>query len=111
MTGSRFLPFLKIAFWRGPAMLMALGLLALLTNAVGIWALGDVTHWLQWVRSHRAVLTLWRILLYGVIVIAWIPTRRKVISAEPNAAIRLMRVEVASAIAIILIEAAALIQT
>jgi hypothetical protein len=112
MRPARLLPFFKAAIWRFPAAVFAFGLLAFVVNAVGIGSLGGVSRWVRWFHDHRLHFLLWRILLYGVTVYAWLPMRRRVLSAEPGAAtaVRLMRAEVAAIVAVALLEAIALFQ-
>jgi len=79
----------------------------MLVNAIGISTLGGAARWVSWLQGHRVYFLLWRVLLYGGTVFAWLPMRRRVLSAEADgtAAIRLLRAEVAAIAAVILIEA------
>ena len=112
MPFARFSRIFKSAIWRVPATVFALGLLAFIVNAVGIWSLGGVGRWAGWFQDHRVYFLLWRILLYGVTAYAWLPMRRRVLSGEPDAgtAVRLIRAEVAAIVAVVLIEAMVLFQ-
>jgi len=106
MPLARFSRIFKSAIWCVPATVFALGLLAFIVNAVGIWSLGGVDRWARWFQDHRVYFLLWRILLYGVTAYAWLPMRSRVLGAEPDAgtAARLIRAEVAAIVAVVLIE-------
>lgn len=100
---------MKFAFWRVPIVLLSLGLLSFLMNALGVWAVGDVEHWARWVGQHRVLLAMWRFVVYGATITAWLSMRRRLIATEPAAATRLLRVEVATLIVVALIEFAGIL--
>jgi hypothetical protein len=106
MPASRYLLMLKPAIWC-MATFCALVLLAFLINAVGIWSLGGIHRWVNWFQEHRAYFLLWRLLVYGVTMCAWLPMRRRVLRSEGDAAApgRLIRAEVAAIVVVVLIEA------
>jgi hypothetical protein len=112
MRSARCLPIFKSAIWRVSATVFVLGLLAFVVNTVGIWSLGGVSRWVRWFQDHRVYFLLWRIVLYGVTVYAWLPMRRRVLSGETDAGagVRLIRAEVAAIVAVLLIEPMVLFQ-
>lgn len=112
MRITRLWPLLKSAVWGILVTLFALVLLAFVINAVSVASLGSTNRWARWIQGHRLYLLLWRVLLYAITVYAWIPMRRRVLSAEADAAaVRLLRAEVAAGVAVVLIEATVFFQT
>src|SRR5690349_17097183 len=92
--------------WRIPAAVLSLGLLAFLANIVGIWSLGGVARWMRWLHDHRMYFLLWRLLLYSATIYGWLSMRRRVLEVEPGTAtaVRLLRVEVAGVVTLVLME-------
>jgi len=101
------LRILRHGIWRIFAGALALGLLALLVNAMGIWLLGGVSNWARWFQDHRVHFLVWRLCVYGVTIYGWLWMRRRIRHAEPDAAaaVRLIRTEVAAIATVVLIEA------
>ena len=113
MRITRLWPLLKSAVWGVWVTLFALVLLAFVIHVIGVTSLGDANRWVRWFQGHRLYFLLWRVLLYAITVYAWMPMRRRVLRAEADAAaaVRLLRVEVAAGVAVVLIEATAFFQT
>ncbi len=79
---------------------------AVLVNAAGIRLAGDADHWMQWMRGHTNYFRAWRLLLYVGTALGWIWMRRRVLQREPSpdARRRLMRLEIATVMALTLLE-------
>ena len=112
MRGPRFRLICKPALWCF-ATIAASALLTFLVNAVGMMSLGGVRQWAHWFQDHRLYFLLWRILIYGITVYAWLAMRRRVLTAEPDGAtaMRLLRAEVSAIVAVVLIEGVQLFQS
>ena len=113
MRTSRLWPVFKSAAWRVPLLFFGLALVVFLINAWAIVAFGSIDRWVTWFQRHRLHFLLWRLLLYGVTAYAWLPLRRRIVTAEAGSATaaRLLRAEVAAVIAVVLIEALTFLQS
>lgn len=93
-------------FW-----LVALVVVAVAVNLVGIRVVGDAEAWRQWLRGHATYFFAWRLGLYGAIAYGWWRVRSRVIQRDPSAGarMRIMRAEVAAVVVLALLEGAQLL--
>ncbi|UQP97318.1 hypothetical protein KP728_17460 [Xanthomonas arboricola pv. juglandis] len=98
----------------GSALLWALLVIgaAVVVNLVGIRLVGDVEGWQRWLQAHADHFALWRLFLYGATAYGWWWMRRRLLRREPSNETRqrLVRTEVAAVVAIVLLEASALLR-
>nr|WP_255626199.1 hypothetical protein [Xanthomonas sp. NCPPB 1067] len=85
---------------------LAIGI-AVAANLVGIRMLGGIEAWNHWLRAHAGYFVAWRLVLYGATAWGW---RRLRIRNHQNAKniddlARIRRVEVATVLAVLLLEA------
>jgi len=90
-------------------------LVAGLVNLAGVRIAGDIEGWTAWLKDHAAIFMVWRIALYAGVVCGWVWMRRRVLHREEaqeeqeegsrnRSAMRLMRIEVAAVIALLVLE-------
>lgn len=94
------------AFW-----LVALIVVAVAVNLIGIRVAGGIEAWQQWLRGHAAYFLAWRLCLYGGIAYGWWRVRGRVIQRDPTASARarIACVEIAAVVVLALLEAAQLL--
>lgn len=92
------------------AMLAALTVVAIVVHVIGVRLVGSVAAWQRWLHEHAWTFALWRLSLYAAIVRGWWWMHARVRQREnsPEARRRLMRAEIAAALAIVLTELVAL---
>ncbi|CAK1313920.1 Uncharacterised protein [Burkholderia pseudomallei] len=92
------------------AMLAALTVVAIVVHVMGAHLVGSVIAWQRWLHAHAWMFGLWRLGLYAMIVRGWWWMRTRVRQREnsPEARRRLMRAEIAAALAIALTELVAM---
>ncbi|MCK6410345.1 MAG: hypothetical protein L6Q70_14285 [Thauera sp.] len=85
---------------------------AVAINAAGIRMADSIDDWQRWMDAHTGVFLVWRLLLYGVTVWGWLWMRRRLRAREPDrvAGKRLLRVEMAAIVAVLVLEASLLMQ-
>ncbi|MFL9883180.1 hypothetical protein PQR66_09100 [Paraburkholderia agricolaris] len=100
-SGNRLRRFLPAALWLG-----VIVAIAGLVNAAGIHMAGDADHWSQWMQSHGNYFRVWRLVLYAGTVCGWRWMRRRLLAREPAPATRMrwLRLEIAAATALVLLE-------
>ncbi|MDD3673884.1 hypothetical protein [Thauera propionica] len=83
---------------------------AVAVNVVGIRIAGGIEGWQRWMDSHTGAFLAWRLLLYAGTVWGWLWTRRRLRAREPDgvAGQRLLRVEIAAVVALLVLEASLL---
>ncbi|CAM5782223.1 hypothetical protein [Pigmentiphaga daeguensis] len=85
-------------------------------NVVGIYLVGSVAGWEQWLAAAAGYFLVWRLCLYGATAYGWVWMRRRLLAreaqnnADGQARRRLVRSEIASVIAIVALEASLLMQ-
>ncbi|WP_066267400.1 hypothetical protein [Hydrogenophaga palleronii] len=86
--------------------------LAVAANVAGIYLVGSVAGWERWMSASAGYFLAWRICLYAATVYGWLWMRRRLLAREsaPDARRRLVRAEIAGAIAIVALEASLLLQ-
>ena len=91
---------------------LAILVLAIAVNWVGIHFAGDVKGWSDWLDGHRLYFFVWRLCLYGATAYGWRQMRRRVLRRESSdkARSRLRRVEVAAVLTVLALEATVLLQ-
>lgn len=86
-------------------------------NVVGIYLVGSVAGWEQWLAAAAGYFLVWRLCLYGVTAYGWVWMRRRLLAreaqngADGQARRRLVRSEIAAVIAILALEASLLMQS
>ncbi len=85
-------------------------------NVVGIYLVGSVAGWEQWLAAAADYFLVWRLCLYGATAYGWVWMRRRLLAreaqngADGQAWRRLVRSEIAGVIAIVALEASLLMQ-
>ena len=85
-------------------------------NVVGIYLVGSVAGWEQWLTATAGYFLVWRLCLYGATASGWIWMRRRLLAredqngADRQARRRLVRSEIAGVVAIVALEASLLMQ-
>lgn len=87
--------------------------IVIIVNAVGIHLAGSIDSWQQWMNTHAGFFFVWRLLLYAITIYGWLWMRRRLLNREPHKAThqRLLRMEIAAVIAILVLEISPLLQT
>ncbi|SUD31443.1 Uncharacterised protein [Pseudomonas fluorescens] len=82
---------------------------AVAVNIAGIHLVGDIHGWERWLQAHSGYFLLWRLCLYAVTATGWWWMRGRLRQREPAAEThrRLLRTEIATVIAIVLLEGSA----
>jgi hypothetical protein len=92
----------------GLALLWALGItgVAVIVNMAGIHVIGSIEGWERWLHAHSIHFLVWRLMLYAATAYGWWRMRQRLRQREPspNARQRLMRIEIAAVIALVLLE-------
>ena len=98
----------------GMALLWALlvACIAVAVNIVGIHIVGSIDGWQHWLRANRSYFFAWRLLLYAATAYGWWLMRRRLREREPDSEShqRLLRVEIAAVVTIVLLEASQLLR-
>jgi hypothetical protein len=89
---------------------LAVMLVAIAVNVVGIRIVGDVNGWAHWLKAHRTDFLVWRIGLYGATAWGWWRMHKRARQRDPGGHRRLLRVEVAAVLVILGLETIALLQ-
>ena len=86
--------------------------LAVAANVAGIYLMGSVAGWERWMAQSSGYFLLWRLCLYGATAYGWLWMRRRLLAREPGAEARrrLIRAEVAGAVAMVALEASLFLQ-
>jgi hypothetical protein len=86
--------------------------LAVAANVAGIALVGSVARWQHWMAQASSYFLIWRLCLYGATVYGWLWMRRRLLAREPGdeARRRLIRVEIAGALAITALEVSLFVQ-
>lgn len=95
----------KALLWAALIIVAAAG-----ANVAGIRLLGSIAGWQQWLAAASTYFLLWRLGLYAATVCGWLWMRRRLLAREPGAQTRrrLVRAEVAGALALAALEASLL---
>ena len=98
----------------GMALLVALlvASIAVAVNIVGISIVGSIDDWECWLRAHSAHFLVWRLLVYTATAYGWWWMRRRLRERGPDSEShqRLLRVEIAAVVTIVLLEASQLLR-
>ena len=98
----------------GMALLWALlvACIAVAVNIVGIGIVGSIDDWERWLHAHSAHFLVWRLLVYTVTAYGWWWMRGRLREREPESEAhqRLLRVEIAAVVTIVLLEASQLLR-
>ena len=80
---------------------------AVAANVAGIYLVGSVARWEEWLSAKAGYFLVWRLCLYGATAYGWIWMRRRLLAREADAAQarrRLVRSEIAGVVAIVALE-------
>ena len=91
---------------------VAIAAAAVGANVAGIYQVGSVAGWDRWLAAAAGSFLLWRLCLYGATAYGWLWMRRRLLARETDAQARrrLVRSEIAGAVAIVALEASLLLQ-
>jgi hypothetical protein len=91
----------KTLLWSVVIIAIAVG-----ANVAGIYLVGSVARWEQWLTAASDYFLVWRLCLYGATAYGWIWMRHRLLAREANALARrrLVRSEIAGALAIVALE-------
>ncbi|WP_369326282.1 hypothetical protein AB6N01_16960 [Alcaligenes nematophilus] len=96
------------------ALLWAMLLLAaaVVANVAGIYFLGSIIGWERWLAAAAGYFLIWRLCLYGATAYGWLWMRRRLLAREAGveARRRLVRAEIAGAVAVVALEVSLLAQ-
>ena len=86
--------------------------IAVTVNVVGIRIVGGIDGWEHWLRAHSAHFLVWRHALYAVTAYGWWRMRVRLRQREPGPEThrRLLRVEIAAVVTVVLLEASQLLR-
>ena len=116
MTGRTWLRWPTWLFNRrvGIALLWVLLLagIAVAVNVAGIHVVGSIDGWERWLRAHSAHFLVWRLFLYAATAYGWWRMRQRLRQRELGAGThqRLLRVEIAAVVTIVLLEGSQLLR-
>ncbi|SFT72447.1 hypothetical protein [Paraburkholderia aspalathi] len=81
-------------------------------NVLGIGLVGDVRGWSQWLQAHAGAFRVWRLCLYAGTAYAWYRMHRRLRHREPSPETRrrLIRIELAAVLALVVMESSALLR-
>ena len=98
--------WLLVALW-----ILLIAVAAAAINAAGIRLVGGVGAWEQWLAQHEVHSLVWRLMLYGATGYGWWWMRARLLLREPGVAtrVRLLRVEVAAVLTVVILEGAVLL--
>lgn len=86
---------------------------AVAANVAGIYFLGSIAGWEQWLAEASGFFLLWRLCLYGVTAYGWMWMRRRLLArhSDAHARRRLLRTEIAAVLALVILECSLLMQS
>lgn len=85
---------------------------AVVANVAGIYFLGSISGWEQWLDEFSGFFLLWRLCLYGATAYGWRWMRGRLLARQPGVATRhrLIRTEIAAVLALVTLEGSLLMQ-
>jgi hypothetical protein len=85
---------------------------ALAVNLTGIHVVGSIGGWERWLHAHARHFLVWRLLLYAAMALGWWWLRARLRQREPavQAHRRLMRIEIAAVVTLMLLEGSQLLR-
>ena len=91
---------------------IALIVVAVGVNLIGIHIVGSVGGWNGWLESHRGLFFAWRLCVYGVTAWGWWWMRRRVRERETTSGVRvqLWRAEIATVVVVLLLEGSVMLR-
>lgn len=107
---------LRLFNWRAARALLWTVLLlvvAVAANVAGIYLLGSIAGWEQWLAEVSGFFLLWRLCLYGATAYGWVWMRRRLLARQSDAHTRrrLLRTEIAGSLALVALECSLLMQS
>jgi len=99
---------LKTLLWVALVVVVAAGV-----NVAGIHVVGSIDGWQHWLAANRGYFFAWRLLLYAATVYGWWWMRRRLRERESSAEAhqRLLRVEIAAVVTLVLLEGSQLLRS
>lgn len=102
--------------WRAARTLLWTALLlvvAVAANVAGIYFMGSIAGWEQWLAEASGFFLLWRLCLYGATAYGWVWMRQRLLARQPDARTRrrLSRTEIAGGLALVILECSLLMQS
>ncbi len=87
--------------------------MAVAANVAGIYVIGSIAGWEQWLAEASAFFLLWRLCLYGATAYGWVWMRRRLLARQydPQTRRRLLRTEIAAVLALVTLECSLLMQS
>ena len=81
-------------------------------NVVGLYVVGSIDGWEQWLREYSGHFLVWRLLLYAATAYGWWWMHRRLREREPSAEThqRLLRVEIGAVATLVLLEGSQLLR-
>lgn len=86
---------------------------AVVANVAGIYFMGSIAGWEQWLAEASGFFLLWRLCLYGATAYGWVWMRRRLLArqADIHTRRRLLRTEIAGVLALVTLECSLLMQS
>lgn len=86
---------------------------AVAANVAGIYFIGSISGWEQWLAEASGFFLLWRLCIYGVTAYGWVWMRRRLLARHSDAHTRrrLLRAEIAAVLALVILECSLLMQS
>lgn len=86
---------------------------AVAANVAGIYFLGSIAGWEQWLAEASGFFLLWRLCLYGATAYGWLWMRGRLLARQSDAHTRrrLLRTEIAGGLALVTLECSLLMQS
>ncbi len=86
---------------------------AVAANVAGIYFIGSIPGWEQWLAEVSGFFLLWRLCLYGATAYGWRWMRRRLLARQSDAHTRrrLLRTEIAGGLALVTLECSLLMQS
>ncbi len=102
--------------WRTARTLLWTVLLLVVTvaaNVAGIYLMGSIADWEQWLAEASGFFLLWRLCLYGATAYGWVWMRGRLLARQSDAHTRrrLRRTEIAGGLALVALECSLLLQS
>lgn len=86
---------------------------AVAANVAGIYFIGSIADWEQWLAEASGFFLFWRLCLYGATAYGWRWMRRRLLTRHPDVAARrrLVRTEIAAVLVLVTLESSLLMQS
>ncbi|AZD86889.1 hypothetical protein C4K14_4067 [Pseudomonas chlororaphis subsp. aureofaciens] len=68
-------------------------LLAFTANIIGIYLIGGIVAWSNWLDDHKLHFFVWRLFLYAASTAGWLWARRRLLQRDPESRLRVRFME------------------